>query len=60
MDQGLYDSARQYQRNASDPKTLHAYYGHIMERMDEQNRINTARVEAIFDYEFITHLSARW
>jgi predicted transposase/invertase (TIGR01784 family) len=45
MDQGLYDFARQYQRNASDPKTLYAYYGHIMERMDEQSRIKAAVVE---------------
>jgi predicted transposase/invertase (TIGR01784 family) len=45
MDQGLNEFAKQYQRNASDPKTLNAYYGHIMERMDEQNRIKTARIE---------------
>jgi predicted transposase/invertase (TIGR01784 family) len=42
MDQGLYQFAQQYQRNVSDPRTLDAYYGYMMECMDEQERIDTA------------------
>jgi predicted transposase YdaD len=42
MDQGLYQFAQQYQRNVSDPRTIDAYYGYMMECMDEQERIDTA------------------
>jgi len=45
MDQGLYLFAQQYQRNINDPETLNAYYGYMMERMDEKERISTAKVE---------------
>jgi predicted transposase/invertase (TIGR01784 family) len=45
MDQGLYQFAQQYQRNVSDPRTLDAYYGYMMECMDEQERIDTAKAE---------------
>ena len=47
MDEGLYQFAQQYQRNASDPKTLYDYYGYVLERMDEGNRLDTARFEGI-------------
>jgi predicted transposase/invertase (TIGR01784 family) len=42
MDQGLYEFAQRYQRNIGDPKTLDAYYGYVMECMDERERIDTA------------------
>ena len=42
MDQGLYQFAQTYQRNVSDPQTLRAYYGYLMECMDEQERIDSA------------------
>ncbi|MCL1918568.1 MAG: hypothetical protein FWG14_09680 [Peptococcaceae bacterium] len=45
MDQGLYQFAQQYQRNINDPETLNAYYGYLMECMDEKERIDTAREE---------------
>ena len=45
MDEGLYLFAKQYQHNINDPKTLYKYYGYVMERMDEQDRIDTARFE---------------
>ena len=45
MDQGLFQFAQQFQRNASDPNTLYDYYGYVLERMDEKNRLYTARLE---------------
>ena len=47
MDEGLYQFARQYQRNVCDPKTLYDYYGYVMECMTEKDRIDTARNEGI-------------
>ena len=45
MDQGLYQFAQKYQYNISDPIVLNAYYGYIMEGMDERDRIEGARME---------------
>jgi predicted transposase/invertase (TIGR01784 family) len=46
MDQGLLQFAQKYQRNINDPATRNAYYGYVMECMDERERIRTARIEA--------------
>ena len=59
MDEGLYQFAMHYQRNLSDPKIMHAYYGHLMERMDELERIDTAMYmgEAKNAYESLRFMS---
>ena len=51
MDEGLHQFAQTYQRNVSDPDTLFAYYGYLMELADERNRIETARIEALEEGE---------
>ena len=45
MDAGLRLFHERFQHNASDPSVRKAYYNYQMEMWDEQNRIETARLE---------------